>query len=78
MHTHTHTGKTTLADSLVASNGIISQRQAGKVSRLYVSQFSTDLVSFPDLAIPFEAGSLVLKQVGYLHALDSLPGQSGG
>ena len=24
-------GKTTLADSLVASNGIISQRQAGKV-----------------------------------------------
>jgi len=25
-------GKTTLADSLVASNGIISQRQAGKVS----------------------------------------------
>ena len=25
-------GKTTLADSLVASNGIISHRQAGKVS----------------------------------------------
>lgn len=26
------TGKTSLADSLVASNGIISQRQAGKVT----------------------------------------------
>ena len=25
-------GKTTLADSLIASNGIISQRHAGKVS----------------------------------------------
>lgn len=34
LHTRTYTGKTTLADSLVASNGIISQRQAGKVSQL--------------------------------------------
>lgn len=30
-------GKTTIADALVASNGIISQRMAGKVSLLYVS-----------------------------------------
>ena len=28
-------GKTTIADALVASNGIISQRLAGKVSLLY-------------------------------------------
>jgi len=34
LHTRTYTGKTTLADSLVASNGIISRRQAGKVSQL--------------------------------------------
>lgn len=29
-------GKTTIADALVASNGIISQRMAGKVSLLYM------------------------------------------
>ena len=38
---HTHAGKTTLADSLVASNGIISQRQAGKVSGGYNSHCHT-------------------------------------
>jgi len=31
-------GKTTIADALVASNGIISQRLAGKVSLLYLIQ----------------------------------------
>ena len=30
------TGKTTLADALVASNGIISQRMAGKVQVIIV------------------------------------------
>lgn len=34
-------GKTTIADALVASNGIISQRMAGKVSLVYVSLSSS-------------------------------------
>lgn len=37
--THPNIGKTTLADSLVASNGIISQRQAGKVSHFLALAF---------------------------------------
>ena len=38
------TGKTTLADALVASNGIISQRMAGKVRRF--ENFSCTLCCF--------------------------------
>lgn len=33
-----YTGKTTLADTLVASNGIISQRMAGKVRNLHTAK----------------------------------------
>ena len=36
-------GKTTIADALVASNGIISQRMAGKVSLLSVIVYSTSV-----------------------------------
>lgn len=45
-------GKTTLADSLVASNGIISQRQAGKVlimSFIFATSFSNDWAIFLSL-----------------------------
>ena len=34
--TSIHIGKTSLADMLVASNGIISPRQAGKVSLMFL------------------------------------------
>lgn len=35
---HVDHGKTTLADSLVASNGVISTRMAGKLRYVYLSQ----------------------------------------
>ena len=44
------TGKTTLADVLVASNGIISQRMAGKVSAYKAALFKT-LHCMPSLNI---------------------------
>ena len=37
---HVDHGKTTIADSLIASNGIISQRLAGKVCKLYSKCFN--------------------------------------
>lgn len=37
---HVDHGKTTLADSLVASNGIISARMAGKLRYPFISNFS--------------------------------------
>ena len=82
-------GKTTLADSLVASNGIISQRQAGKVSEPFmvcateknvrvVQQVTLELLLSLSLS-PFLSLSLSLS-LPFSVSLSTAPlhGQPGG